>query len=433
MGLLNFFRRLFFGAPPSPREVSSPQNRDSSLREFRSPSGSGSIRKQRTRLVPDRVKPTRQDCPENIVDSLPYRFARLNVTGGYLDLSRDLDEPQLRQLGLPLLSTPEQLASWLDVPLGKLAWLTHRCDEGQRPRDVKRSHYHYRWVRKKQGGYRLIEAPKHQLRRLQDKILLEILSKIPVHPAAHGFVTGRSIKSNAEPHLGKRVVVKMDLANFYPSVRFSRVVAIFRAIGFSREVGIWLARLTTSSLPMAYEGPNGEFYRRDLFVYYSRHLPQGAPTSPALANLSAYFLDRRLDGLSRKFHARYTRYADDLAFSGDAKFLSGLRNFIPLVQGIIARERFTLHWKKTKVHRNNQQQRVTGVVVNEKLNLSRADYDRLKALLTNCIRRGVSTQNHAQHPDFQSHVRGKVSHAIFLNPSKGAKLQALLGKIDWNS
>ncbi|MCA9097285.1 MAG: RNA-directed DNA polymerase, partial [Planctomycetaceae bacterium] len=86
------------------------------------------------------MKRSRQDFPQNIVSSLPYRFARLNVTGGYLDLSQDLDEPQLQQLGLPLLSTPEQLANWLGIPLGKLAWLTHRCDEGQRPRDVQHSH-----------------------------------------------------------------------------------------------------------------------------------------------------------------------------------------------------------------------------------------------------------------------------------------------------
>ncbi|MCA9092466.1 MAG: RNA-directed DNA polymerase [Planctomycetaceae bacterium] len=432
MGLLNFFWRLIFGDPPSRPESSSSASRDSSV--SRNPSTPRTrTRKLRARLIPDRVKRSRQDFPQNIVSSLPYRFARLNVTGGYLDLSQDLDEPQLQQLGLPLLATPEQLANWLGIPLGKLAWLTHRCDEGQRPRDVRHSHYHYRWVKKKQGGYRLIEAPKHQLRRLQDKILLEILCKIPVHPAAHGFVAGRSIRSNAEPHVGQRVVVKMDLANFYPTVRFSRVVSIFRAIGFSREVAIWLARITTSAVPLAFEGPPGELNRWALTPYYSRHLPQGAPTSPALANLSAYLLDRRLAGLARRFRANYTRYADDLTFSGDAKFLSGLRNFVPLVHTVIRRERFQLHYKKTKVHRSNQHQRVTGVVVNEKPNMSRADFDRLKAILTNCIRRGVSTQNHSQIPDFEAHLRGKISHAKFLNPARGAKLLALLRKIDWQS
>lgn len=432
MGLLNFFWRLFFGDPSSPKPTTSRTDRAPAAPANVSAKRQVSAR-LRTRLSPDRIRRSRQTIPDVVAQELPYRFARLNVTGGYLDLSRDMDEDQLRQLGLPLLSTPEQLAQWLGIPLGKLAWLTHRCEEGQRPRDLQHSHYHYRWIKKKQGGYRLIEAPKHQLRRLQDKILLEILCKIPVHPAAHGFVAGRSIRSNAEPHVGRRVVVKLDLENFYPTVRFSRVVAIFRAVGFSREVSIWLARTTTSALPLAFDGPPGELNRWVLTPYNSRHLPQGAPTSPALANLSAYFLDRRLAGLARKFRATYTRYADDLTFSGDAKFLSGLRNFIPLVHGVIRRERFSLHWKKTRVHRSNQHQRVTGVVVNEKPNLSRTEFDRLKAILTNCIRRGVSTQNHEQLGDFRAHLRGKISHAKFLNPQKGQKLESLFQRIDWNS
>lgn len=429
MGLLNYLWRMVFGDPPSASESST------ATRSATPPSKPKKPQKARlrARLARDRVKRSRQGFPRNVTADLPYRFARLSVTGGYLDLSQDIDEEQLRQLNLPLLATPEHLAAWLGISLGKLAWLTHRCDEGQRPRDVAHSHYHYRWIKKKRGGYRLIEAPKYQLRRIQQKILLEILAKVPVHPSAHGFVAGHSIKTNAEPHVGRRVIVKMDLENFYPTVRFSRVVAIFRGIGFSREVGIWLARITTSALPLAFEGPPGEMNRWVLTPYNSRHLPQGASTSPALANLSAYQLDRRLSGMARRFRATYTRYADDLTFSGDKKFLSGLRNFIPLVKGIIRRERFAFHSGKTKVHRSNQHQRVTGVVVNEKANLNRTEYDRLKAILTNCIRRGVSTQNHQQLGDFQAHLRGKISHAKFLNPQKGQKLESLFQRIDWNS
>ena len=430
MGLLNFLWRMIFGDTPAAAVSSQPKQRSNQTAKRKT---GGERIWRRVNLVRDRVKRSRQNFPQSISETLPYRFARLSVTGGYLDLSQDIDEAQLRQLSLPLLSTPEHLANWLGIPLGKLAWLTHRCDEGQRPRDVAQSHYHYQWLKKKGGGHRLIEAPKHQLRRAQEKILLEILGKVPLHPAAHGFAVGRSIKTNAEPHLKKRVVVKMDLENFYPTVRFSRVVSIFRAIGFSREVGIWLARICTSALPLKFESPPGELNRWVLTPYNSRHLPQGAPTSPALANLSAYLLDRRLSGMARKFRATYTRYADDLTFSGDAKFLSGLRNFIPLVRGIIRRERFSLHQSKTKVMRSNQHQRVTGVVVNEKTNLSRVEYDRLKAILTNCVRRGASTQNHAAIADFAAHLRGTISHAKFLNPHKGKKLEVLFQRIDWNS
>ena len=100
-----------------------------------------------------------------------------------------------------------------------------------------------------QTQWRLIEAPKRTLKAAQRKILAEILEKIPAHQAAHGFVLGRSILSNARPHVGQAVVIKLDLQNFYANVTYSRVVAIFRSMGYCREAAIWLGRLTTSAAP----------------------------------------------------------------------------------------------------------------------------------------------------------------------------------------
>lgn len=359
----------------------------------------------------------------------PYKYARFGSrTGSHLDLSQDGDEARLRQRGLPVFRTPEQLADWLGLPLKKVAWLVHRFSAG-RPAGVDQAHYHFRWLRKKSGGWRLIESPKQMLKLAQVKILREILDCVPTHAAAHGFVQGRSILTNARPHVGHATLVKLDLSNFYATVGFSRVVAIFRALGYSREAAIWLGLLTTSAIPGNMAFPSQDPY--SFAPYLRRHLPQGAPTSPALANLSAFRLDLRLAGLSKSFGAIYTRYADDLAISGPKELAGGLRVLIPLVQQIIRRERFHANTAKRRVLRAHQRQTIAGVVVNTKPNVARADFDRLKATLTNCLRLGPSTQNRDQHADFASHLRGRIAHVLQLNRPRGEKLMTLFNRIDW--
>src|SRR4029077_14774605 len=106
--------------------------------------------------------------------------------------------------------------------------------------------------------------------------------------------------------------------------------------------------------------------------------------------------------------------------------------FLPLVSQIVRSERFALNRRKRKVIRNSQRQTVTGVVVNARPNIARSDYDSLKAILTNCIRRGPSTQNHDRHKNFASHLMGRIAHVSQLNPGRGEKLRALYAQIDWN-
>jgi hypothetical protein len=323
------------------------------------------------------------------------------------------------------------LADWLGISTGKLSWLVHCFEEHNRPSDERAAHYHYVWVDKRRTGQRLIEAPKPLLKTVQTRILQEILSRVPAHAAAHGFIKKRSIRTNAEPHVGQRVIVKYDLENFYATVSFSRVVALFRSLGYSREASIWLARLTTSALP---ETRMRQVQQQPwLKPYLYRHLPQGAPTSPAIANLSAFALDLRLAGLSRTFRARYTRYADDLTFSGGERFRRSLAVFLPLVSQIVRSERFRINKTKRRIIRNNQRQQIAGVVVNDRIGIRRDEYDRLKAMLTNCIRRGPSTQNHEHHSDFAGYLRGKIAHVQHLHPQRGEKLLALYSQIDWRT
>ncbi len=228
--------------------------------------------------------------------------------------------------------------------------------------------------------------------------------------------------------MGRSILLTFDLENFYPSVGYSRVVAIFRTMGFSREVALWLARLTTSTVPPGLTAPS----EADLRPYRTRHLPQGAPTSPALANLSAFALDVRLSGLARRFDVRYTRYADDITFSGHGRFGGALKDFIPLVTAIVRDERFSVHRRKRRVLRRGQRQMVTGVVVNEKINAARRDYDQLRAILHNCIRHGPSTQNRDGLEHFAAHLAGRIGHIRHLNPQRGNRLRQMFDRIDWS-
>ncbi|MBS0264833.1 MAG: RNA-directed DNA polymerase, partial [Planctomycetes bacterium] len=444
MGLFDWVRGLLgFGNPaPNPVEspvetknaplptpasgVASPPSGPASSRRDRGVTRSREFRRSRSaiqlRTLRFQLRP-RSDLRTTVQDRAHYRFARPSVEGGFLDLTQSGDTGNLEQLSLPVFRTPEEIAGWLQIPLGQLAWLVHRFDEDQKAGDEKTSHYWYRLIPKRSGGQRLIEAPKAKLKRAQWQILDGILSKVPAHRAAHGFVASRSILTNATPHVGQRVIVKLDLENFYPSVTFNRVVAIFRSLGYCREAAIWLGRLTTTTLPRRI---SPELSRcADLNDYRGRRLPQGAPTSPALANLSAFALDLRLSGLARSFHANYSRYADDITFSGDDRFLRSLAVFIPLVKTILKSERFRANRRKWRVIRNNQRQTVTGVVVNARPNVTRRNYDRLKAILTNCIRRGASTQNHSQHKQFAAHLLGRIAQVSHLNAERGQKLYAL--------
>lgn len=162
------------------------------------------------------------------------------------------------------------------------------------------------------------------------------------------------------------------------------------------------------------------------------HLPQGAPTSPTLANLSAFRLDCRLAGLARAAGADYTRYADDLLFSGGLDFARQSRRFEATVGAILIEEGFRPNHHKTRVLRKGAKQHAAGLVLNGKPNIDRRDFDRLKAVLTNCARHGPASQNREGHPDFAAHLMGKLAWVGFVHPGKEAKLRRIFDRINWS-
>jgi retron-type reverse transcriptase len=161
------------------------------------------------------------------------------------------------------------------------------------------------------------------------------------------------------------------------------------------------------------------------------HLPQGAPTSPALANLAAFRLDRRLTGLALASGLRYSRYADDLTFSGPARLHRRRNQFESIATRIIRAEGFAVNEAKSTTQSAGGCQTVCGVVVNVRPNIRRTEYDRLRAILHNAAALGPASQNHNGVADFKAHLRGRISWVESLNPARGEKLRELLAEIDW--
>lgn len=322
------------------------------------------------------------------------------------------------------------VAAWLGLDEADLDWFADRQGWLVREPEGPLQHYRYHLLRKPSGGRRLVEAPKERLKLIQRRILREILDRVPPHDAAHGFRRGRSVATFAEPHCRQQLVLRMDLRHFFPSVGAARVAAIFRALGYSRPVGFVLALLCTTRTPEEVI----DRARLDVAAVdrlRRRHLPQGAPTSPALANLASFGLDVRLAAAAAGSAGRYSRYADDLAFSGGGPFRRQASRFRRLVLRIAADEGFAIHWRKNRWMRPCQRQRLAGLVVNERARPARADYDRLKATLFNCARHGPASQNRSGHPDFQAHLRGRVAWFRHTDPRRGDRLQALFDRIEW--
>lgn len=323
----------------------------------------------------------------------------------------------LAALALPELPTVGDLAGWLNEPVGAIEWFAGRW------RESSLQNYHYRWVPKRSGGERLIEIPKARLRRIQSRILRHILDRVPPHPAAHGFRRGRSCLTHAALHAGQHAVIRMDLKDFFPSIQASRIHALFEKLGYPESVAGTLARICVNRTPRD--------VARGRHALTSPHLPQGSPCSPALANLCAFRLDVRLQEFARSLGAAYSRYADDLVFSGGLDFARAADRFHIQAAAIALEEGFHINHRKTRIMRAGARQQVTGIVVNAHLNIARDEYDILKATLTNCLRHGPASQNRQGHTDFQAYLAGRVSYMAMVNPTRAVKLQRLLAQVDW--
>jgi len=330
----------------------------------------------------------------------------------------DIDEPEARVAnnGLPPLYTPGQLAEMLNISVSKLRWLCYHRDA------ATRIHYHRFTIPKRNGDERAIWAPLPLLKQCQRLILRDIVEKLPVHGAAHGFLPGRSTFSNAREHSGADVIVKMDVKDFFPSVTFPRVKGLFRKAGYREQVAILLAALCTEA-PREMVNHGG----KDYFVALGpRCLPQGAPTSPALTNTLCLALDRRLTGYSAKQQWRYTRYADDLTFSCTAlQDSQAINKLLGTVRSIVSAEGFAINKNKTRIYRKGNRQQITGLVVNGDAapRVPRQLKRQIRAAIHNFLKTGVWRKGESLQT-----IRGYLAYIQLTDAELAQQLRNRLGE-----
>ncbi len=277
---------------------------------------------------------------------------------------------------LPLITKPHELAATLKLSVPQLKGLCYHTDV------ATNLPYTPFTIRKRNGSARQIWAPIPRLKFVQRWILDKVLNNLTIHGAAHGFVRGKSIVTNAAVHSNSEVLIKLDIKEFFPSVNWRRVKGVFRHAGYHEQMATLLALLCTEAPRQIVEQNGATFY----VALADRALPQGAPTSPALSNIICLNLDRRLTGLADQLGLRYSRYADDLTFSlpvhDDAKKTKAIKEnkkvenkknsqnnqmigqLLGSVHKILREEGFTLNNDKTSVIRIGNQQSVTGMVIN---------------------------------------------------------------------
>ncbi|MEZ6041270.1 MAG: reverse transcriptase domain-containing protein [Planctomycetaceae bacterium] len=332
---------------------------------------------------------------------------------------RTSDDTKLQAAGLPVMSTPSDLANALSITVPQLRWLAFHSDV------ASRTHYVNFTIPRKSGGVRILSAPHRRIAAVQQWILAEVVSRLPVEDCAHGFVPNRSILTNARPHVGQQVVLNMDLENFFPGITYPRVRRMFQTIGYSGSVATILALLCTEC-PRRTVTWSGEVFH---VACGPRGLPQGACTSPAISNQVVKRLDRRLQGLARKHNLVFTRYADDLTFSGGSDFDTNVAWVMACVRHIAEDEGLVVNEKKNRVLRRNTAQIVTGLVVNDKPSVSRKKLRQIRAILHRAQQEGLESQNRDGHPNFRAYLDGYISFISMTRPEIAARLKEQLANV----
>ena len=330
--------------------------------------------------------------------------SRLTFEGG--------ESAAIAKRGLPNLDTLADIADAMKVSTDDLVWLCYERST------TETDHYSRFEIPKRSGGVRLISSPKPKMRIAQSWINLNILEKLTPSSYCYAFRPKTSILDNAEQHVKKKVIVKLDVRDFFPSITFNRVRGYFEYLGYNPGVATVLALLTTDA-PRVRITIKG---RSQIVAVGARSLPQGACTSPALANLIASRLDARLAGFIETLDGQwsYTRYADDLTFSTTDEE-PPIGQLIATVGRIAKDENFDIKAEKTRIMRSPRRQSVTGLIVGDEVRIPKATIKKMRALFHNIETRGKDVVSEELGKDAINVARGYWAFLYMVSPTQANK------------
>lgn len=303
------------------------------------------------------------------------------------------------------LKNNKELADWLDIKYRYLTYILYK----KRPELSYKSFE----IPKKNGDSRKIYAPDDELKLVQQRILKKLtLEKNKIENTSFenislskrisfGFEKGFNIHENAKKHVNKLFVLNVDIENFFESINFGRVRGYFiknHNFLFDASVATTIAQLTC----------------------YQGHLPQGAPTSPIISNLIFAIVDNRITKLTANYKLDYSRYADDLSFStNDRAFQNRYKNFLYELKNILSQSGFQINQNKTRFQMYNNQQEVTGLTVNKKVNVSKKYYKETRAMANNLYKNGEFFINGKTGSLDQ--LQGRFLHILNINKKTNEK------------
>lgn len=278
---------------------------------------------------------------------------------------------------------------------------------------INLKYFNYKEIKisKKSGGCRILRVPSKKLSLIQRWILDKILYNIPVSDYSHGFCKNRSIVTNAKCHLNSKCLINIDIKDYFGSINSNRIFNIFYYYGYTKKLSYILSQLCT----------------------YRNSLPQGGCTSPYLSNIVSLKLDKRLSELANCYNANYSRYADDISFSGNR----GIQKMLPIVEKILNEEGFQLNNKKTRILFDYQRQEINGIIVNgKKLNIKKKYKKDFMQEIYYCKKFGVRSHLNfinSKKRFYKEYMYGKASYINMIDGNLGKKILMELNEINWES